>query len=413
VARRTGTVAVTLAVAAALIVTAAATEAAGDVPATTRGDIAAAASAVAAAAPVSSLRVTTSQVRGGFSAPTQVTSGPDGRSRLFVVEQRGVVKAVTAHTAKTYLDIRSRVRSSGEQGMLGLAFSPRFRSDHRLYVTYTRSDGALVLARLTAKRPKAKRVRAKTLRTLLVVKHPTYSNHNGGSIAFGPDGYLYLGTGDGGGGGNPFHTAGNLDSLRGKILRLDVSHACGKRRYCIPSTNPYRGKKPGKAQILHRGVRNPWRFSFDPSGRLWIADVGQDKYEEVDVLPRGARGLDLGWSCREGKHAYDASQCRRGASYVEPVIELGHSDVASSPGMAAESITGGYVYRGSAYAALAAGAYVFGDWVTGNLWAYRDGVLARVGSLPQVTSFGEDDHGELYAVTSAGSLVRLRFSSAG
>ena len=139
------------------------------------------------------------------------------------------------------------------------------------------------------------------------------------------------------------------------------------------------------------GLRNPWRISFDPAGRLWIGDVGQDRYEEIDVLARGARGLDLGWSCWEGRHSYDTSQCRRGAGYTAPVIELAHPGLASARDLAAQSITGGYVYRGRAYASSAGGAYVFGDWVTGNLWAYRDGALAHVGTLAQVTSFGEDD----------------------
>ncbi len=359
-------------------------------------------------APLASVRASTTVVKSGFDGPTQVTSAPEGRNRLYVVQQPGVVTAVAGARTWTYLNLRRFVRSGGEQGLLGLAFSPRFAKDRRLYVTYTRSDGALVLARAKAKRPKAKRVKAKTLRTLLVVPHPTYTNHNGGSLAFGPDGLLYLGTGDGGGGGNPFGAAENLRDLRGKILRVDVSRSCGKRLYCIPRPNPFRGKKKAKPQVLHRGLRNPWRISFDPSGRLWIGDVGQGAYEEIDVLPRGARGLDLGWSCREGKHVYDSSACRAGARYTDPEIELAHDGVPDA--MRASSITGGYVYRGRAYAGLLGGAYVFGDWVSGNLWAYRAGALARIGSLPQVTSFGEDDAGELYAVTSGGELLRLRFS---
>lgn len=355
-----------------------------------------------AAAP---LRLTATAVRSGFESPTQVTYAPVGR-RVFVVEQSGRVVAVTAKRTRTYLNLRRVVRFSGEQGLLGLAFSPRFAKDRRLYVTYTRGDGALVLARLTAKTVKAKKVKAKTLKPLLVVRHPGDTNHNGGSVAFGPDGYLYLGTGDGGGGGDPHDNARKLSSLSGKILRLDVSRKCGKRRYCIPASNPYRGVRGAKAQILHSGLRNPWRFSFDPAGRLWIGDVGQDAYEEIDVLPKGARGLDLGWPCREGLHSYDPSRCRPGATYTAPVIELAHPDRASSRAMAAQSITGGYVYRGSRYP-KARGAYVFGDWVTGNVWAYQNGTLTRIGALDHVTSFGEDRAGELYAVTSGGTLYRL------
>ncbi len=373
---------------------------------------AAAAVPVRAGAPVAGLRAAAVTVRTGFSSPTQVTSAPDGRNRLYVVEQSGRIRVVAGSRVWTYVDLGGRVRGSGEQGLLGLAFSPRFAKDRRLFVTYTRGDGALVLGRLKARKASSRKVKASTLRTVLVVPHPTYTNHNGGSMAFGPDGFLYLGTGDGGGGGNPRHTAGSLRSLSGKILRLDVRHACGQHRYCIPRTNPYRGKAPGRGQILHRGLRNPWRISFDPAGRLWIGDVGQDRYEEIDVLARGARGLDLGWSCWEGRHSYDTSQCRRGAGYTAPVIELAHPGLASARDLAAQSITGGYVYRGRAYASSAGGAYVFGDWVTGNLWAYRDGALAHVGTLAQVTSFGEDDRGELYAVTSGGALVHLTFRTA-
>lgn len=353
---------------------------------------------VAAAAPVSDLRLGTTLVRGGFDSPTQVTSADDRTNRLFVVEQGGRIRAVTAKRTWTYLNLRSRVQASGEQGLLGLAFSPRFSKDKRLYVSYTRGDGALVIARVKAKKVKARKAKLGTLTPLLVVKHPDYTNHNGGALAFGPDGFLYIGTGDGGGGGDPRDNARKLSSLSGKILRIDVTRSCGKRQYCIPASNPYKHTARAKPQILHRGVRNPWRISFDPAGRLWIGDVGQSAYEEIDVLPRGARGLDLGWPCREGRHSYDASRCRSGASYTGPVVELGR-DVA-------QSITGGYVYRGSRYPG-ASGAYVFSDWASGNVWAYRDGSLARIGSLGNVTSFGEDDAGELYAVTSAGELRRL------
>ncbi len=357
---------------------------------------------VTGAAPVDELRLTTTLVRGGFGSPTQVTSAADGTRRLFVLEQRGRVRAVTSKRTWTYLNLRGRVTASGEQGLLGLAFSPRFRQDRRLYLSYTRGDGALVVARAKAKKAKARKVKPKTLTTLLVVKHPGYTNHNGGALAFGPDGFLYIGTGDGGGGGDPRDNARRLSRLSGKILRIDVSRSCGKRSYCIPASNPYKGTAGAKPQILHRGLRNPWRISFDPAGRLWIGDVGQSSYEEIDVLPRGARGLDLGWPCREGKHSYDSSRCRSGASYTGPVVEQGRDD--------AQSITGGFVYRGTRYPA-AAGAYVFADWVTGNVWAYGGGSLARIGSLGNVTSFGEDDAGELYAVTSGGELRRIGFTT--
>jgi hypothetical protein len=162
---------------------------------------------------------------------------------------------------------------------------------------------------------------------------------------------------------------------------------------------------------LHRGLRNPWKISFDPAGRLWVADVGQDSYEEVNRLPKGSRSRDLGWACYEGRHRYDASRCKSGRAYRLPNLEIAHPGLASTPTMSGESITGGYVYRGFKYAAQVGGAYVFGDWVTGNVWLYSAGKLSHIGSLPRVTSFGENDRGELYAVTSDGSLLRLRFRS--
>jgi glucose/arabinose dehydrogenase len=358
------------------------------------------------------VRLVPKVIPSGFDVPTHVTSAPEGRDRLYVVEQRGVVTAVQGSKRWRYLDLRSKVLFGGEQGMVGLAFSPAFRQSRRLFVTFTRDDGALVLGRLKAKRATSKRVEGKTFKRLLVVPHPTYTNHNGGSMAFGPDGNLYLGTGDGGGGGNPLKTAESKKSLSGKILRLDVDRSCGSKRYCIPKSNPYRGKKAGKNQILHLGVRNPWKISFDPDGRLWVADVGQDKYEEVSRLKKNSPGRNLGWACFEGKHRYDRSRCRSGKNYTMPKIEIGHPAQASSPEMEGESVTGGYVYRGSKFASVIGGAYVFSDWSSGNVWTYSGGAVRNIGSLPRVTSFGEDDKGELYAVTYTGSLVRLAFRAA-
>jgi hypothetical protein len=294
--------------------------------------------------------------------------------------------------------------------MLGLAFAPDFRTSRLLWVTYTRADGALVLARLRAPSATASRVSPTTRRTVLVVPHPGTTNHNGGDIAFGPDGNLYLGTGDGGGSGDPRRQAQSTRSLLGKILRLDVR--CATARYCIPATNPYARSGSGvRKEIWMRGVRNPWRFSFDRDGSIWVADVGQNRYEEVTRVPRAAqRGANLGWSCKEARSTYAADRCRSGAAYRAPSFVLCHQgEVPGCPtARAGRSITGGYVYRGTRQPRMA-GTYVVADFVTGRLWPWRAGVLGAPTRLAQVTSFGVDDDGELLAVTISGGLHRISF----
>jgi Glucose / Sorbosone dehydrogenase len=362
--------------------------------------------APAAVAP-SSLRVVPRKVLGGLVSPVLVTSARDGVNRLYVVELAGRVRIVqNGAVSGTYLDIRGLVTDGGERGLLGLAFSSGFQTSRYLYVTYTRSDGALVLARFRAPSSTATRVDPATRKVLLVVPHPTYSNHNGGNIAFGRDGYLYLGTGDGGGGGDPFDNAQDLTSLSGKILRLDVSKACGSTAYCVPPTNPYAGQSPRRGEIWMSGVRNPWRWSFDTDGTIYVADVGQDRREEVTILgPADQSGRDLEWSYKEGRLVYDASRERAGRLYRSPTIQLCHDSSCRF----GESITGGFVYRGSAYPD-AVGLYVFGDFVSGRLWGYRGG-WTPAALLARVTGFGLDDAREMYAVTIDGGLYRIRFAT--
>ena len=358
------------------------------------------------------VRVTWGQVAGGFVQPTQVTSAKDGTPRLFVVEEGGRIKAVShGHVVKrTYLDLHKRVNTSGEGGLLSVAFSPRFRKNHKLYVAYARRHGGdLVIASLRAHSAGASRVRAATLRTLLVVEHSQYDNHYGGQLAFGPDGDLYIGTGDGGGGGDPFNSAGDRDSLRGKILRIDVRGSCGHNRYCVPSNNPYVGK-PGRNEIWLLGLRNPWRFSFDNATRsLWIGDVGQDATEEVDHIAAHPKRRNLGWSCREGNHIYNASRCHANVKYQAPVATVPHPQ--------GEAVTGGFVYRGQKYRGLLHGVYIFADYVTTRVWVYAQGQGKRLQprrlgpSMYQgATSFGVSDSNEVYAVTYNGVLWRMRAS---
>jgi len=362
--------------------------------------------------PIARTRLTTTLVASGLVAPVLVTSAPDGTGRLFVVEQAGRIRTVLGGTVRgTYLDIRRLVNSGGERGMLGLAFAPDFATSHLLWVTYTRADGALVLARYSVTSTTASTVRASSATTVLVVPHPGHDNHNGGYIGFGPDGYLYLGTGDGGGGGDSPNNAQNVRSLLGKMLRLNVR--CAGHLYCSPSTNPYASSATARHEIWMTGLRNPWRWSFDTNGTQWIGDVGQNAYEEINSVPAAsAKGRNFGWSCREGLHSYRPERCRTGVTYVSPVLEFCHPDSVSgcAAKRAAEAIIGGFVYRGAAFPA-SRGTYVLGDYVTGHIWAYRNGVLTPATNLPGVSGFGLDRHRELYAVTLSGGLYRIGFRS--
>ena len=361
-------------------------------------------------APVARLRVAPMLVTSGLVDPVLVRAAPDGTSRLFVVEQAGRVRTVVGRRVTgTFLDLTGIVASGGERGLLGLAFAPDYATSHLLWVTYTRADGALVLARLATRTATAGSVTPTSRRTVLVVPHPGFGNHNGGDIAFGPDGYLYLGTGDGGSGGDPAANGQNLHYLLGKMLRIDVR--CSGHLYCVPPTNPYVASSTARHEIWMSGLRNPWRWSFDTNGTQWIGDVGQDAYEEVDVIPAGTGARrNLGWSCREGKHVFNASRCKPGVVYTTPVLELCHPDsVAGCPAArAAEALIGGYVYRGAAYPA-AVGTYVLGDYATGRVWPFRAGVLGAPTALPGISGFGLQDDGELYAVTLSGQLYRLGF----
>jgi len=372
-----------------------------------------------ALAPVSSLRVVPVTSMSGFVSPVAVTNAAEGINRLYVVERAGRVRLASGgRITGTYLDIRSIVNSSGgEQGMLGLAFAPNFASNRYLFATYTRGDGALVLARFRASSATASSVSASTRQTVLVVPHPTYGNHNGGNIMFGPDGMLYLGTGDGGSAGDPANNAQNRRSLLGKILRIDVRCASALAAgatslYCVPSGNPYATSTVFRHEIWMWGLRNPWRFSFDKDGSLWIGDVGQDRYEEIDGLTVSAqRNANLGWSCYEAKTVYSSGRCNAAYTYSFPKVVLCHPDHVSScaASRSGEAIVGGYVYRGSQYPS-AGSLYVFADYVTGKIWGYRGGLITPPRSVSGIVGFGRNDAGEMYAVTLDGRLLRITFA---
>jgi glucose/arabinose dehydrogenase len=341
-------------------------------------------------------------VDNGYKQPLFVTGAGDGSKRLFVVEKTGRVwiwalKDGKRH-AEPFLDLSKVVSTSSEQGLLGLAFSPSFRRDGLFYVNYTRADGATVVSRFQAALDS---VVGGSETVLLTVAQP-YANHNGGMLAFGPDGYLYVGLGDGGSGGDPKGNGQNLGTLLGTLLRIDVG---GTGKYAIPKDNPFVGRTGARPEIWAWGLRNPWRFSFDrETGDLWIGDVGQNAWEEIDFQPAAsAGGENYGWNHFEGTHPYPSGSKARSGEYVAPVIEYDRA--------AGQSVTGGYVYRGKQQPALL-GTYIYGDFSSGRVWGARrtaggieNRLLAESGFA--ISSFGEDDDGELYVVDYNGAIYRL------
>jgi len=336
----------------------------------------------------------------GLTNPVFVTNAHDGKNRLFIVEQGGAIKVLQpgSSTPTVFLDITASVLSGGEQGLLGLAFHPQYPTNPAFYVDYTRAgDGATVIARYQVSSDPD--VADSTETVLLVIGQP-FANHNGGMLAFGPDGYLYVGMGDGGSGFDPDNRAQDIEDLLGKILRLDVDHTNGPAPYSSPSTNPFYGPTPGADEIFAYGLRNPWRFSFDrATGDLYVGDVGQNEREEVDIV--GAGG-NYGWRSWEGTRCTGLSPdtgCT-GAGYGFPIFEYTHESGRCS-------LTGGYVYRG-ALASLPMGSFVFGDYCTGEIFLGFDGrVSTLLDTTFQISSFGEDEAGEIYVVDANGGIYRI------
>jgi len=352
------------------------------------------------------------KIPGSFNQPVLVTNAGDGSGRLFVVEQGGLIKVIRNGVvqAAPFLDFRPTISTGGERGLLGLAFHPSFKTNGKFYVNFTNTSGntAINEYRVTTH---PDRVDWRTGRRLMTIEQP-YANHNGGHLAFGPDGYLYIGMGDGGGTGDPGNRAQNLGTLLGKMLRIDVNGSTAGLPYGIPSTNPYRGR-PGLDQIWASGLRNPWRFSFDRRwGVLWIADVGQSRYEEVNrATPwddAGGRGHNYGWRVLEGRHCYIPSSGCSTTGKRMPFIEYAQT-VAGEDNC---SVTGGYAYRGVAYPALY-GAYLFGDLCSGRIWGVW--VSAASPATPKellntnltISSFGEGEDGTVYVVDYNGAIYRI------
>ncbi len=352
--------------------------------------------AAVSVAPWATIRL--EKVAGDFQQLTYLTHAGDGSGRMFVVEKPGRVWILQdgKRLPQPFLDITDRVRSrESERGLLSIAFHPSYEDNGRFFVNYTDQKGNTVVAEYRVSSD-PNRADPNSERVLLYIEQPA-ANHNGGQLQFGPDGYLYIGMGDGGSAGDPWGNAQNLGVLLGKMLRIDVD---GGDPYGVPSDNPFVGQEGARPEIWAYGLRNPWRFSFDrQTGDLYIADVGQNKWEEVDVaLAPDPGGQNYGWDIMEGFHCFEPPEGCDPTGLTPPVVEYGHDKGCS--------ITGGYVYRGPTYTDIQ-GTYFFSDFCTGTIWGLRrraDGWewAEFLSTGLNVSTFGEDEIGEMYVLDYAG-----------
>jgi len=336
--------------------------------------------------------------------PTHVTHAGDGSGRLFITEQEGRIVIVKDGVllSAPFLDIRDRVSCCGERGLLSAAFPPAYRGKQYFYVNYTDHAGDTKVARYRVTKD-ADRADPASEEIVLTVQQP-YANHNGGQLAFGPDGNLYIGMGDGGSGNDPHGYGQKMSTLLGKLLRIDVES--GGRPYAVPLSNPFVGKKEVRPEIWASGLRNPWRFSFDrAAGDLFIADVGQNRFEEVNVQPASSTGGEnYGWNILEGSHCFRSKTCDS-AGLVPPAAEYDHDQGCS--------VTGGMVYRGKALPHLQ-GAYVYGDYCSGRIWGMRREsgrwtTTELADTRLSISTFGEDEAGEVYVADHGkGGIYRLK-----
>lgn len=342
----------------------------------------------------------TEKLLGGLATPVHLAHAGDGSGRLFVVEQDGRIRVVRdgALLGEPFLDLRDRVGSGGERGLLSVAFDPAFETNGRFFVYYTDREGDVVLARYRAASG-SDRADAASGVVLLTIDHGIFPNHNGGALAFGPDGHLYAGVGDGGGAGDPGLNGQDVDELLGKILRLDVRG----ETYAAPSDNPFVGRD-GRDEIWALGLRNPWRLSFDRAeGHLYVADVGQGTREEIDFAPRdSAGGVNYGWNVWEGTHRYRPGDTRGTATF--PVAEYENEGDHCA-------VTGGHVYRGARAPSLV-GVYLYADYCSGVVWGlWSEGgrwVTRQLADTDlRISSFGEDEAGDVYVVDHGGDVHRV------
>ncbi|HUG41169.1 MAG TPA: PQQ-dependent sugar dehydrogenase [Longimicrobiales bacterium] len=341
------------------------------------------------------------EIVAGLESPVHLTA-PAGDARLFIIDQPGVIRIVSggALLPTPFLDLRSRVSYGGERGLFSIAFDPAYATSGHFWVNYTDTDGD---TRIERYRVSADPNVADPASALLVLEvGQPYANHNGGQIAFGPDGMLYIGMGDGGSGGDPDDHGQTLSTLLGAMLRIDVRTA----PYVIPPDNPYAGSISVRPEIWGYGLRNPWRFSFDaPGGMLYIADVGQNQWEEINAVPADEAPVNYGWNVMEGAHCFGATSCDQ-TGLTMPVHEYSHAEGCS--------ITGGHAYRGASLSGLQ-GHYFYSDFCTGFLRSFRlaggsatDHEEWDVGGMGQVLSFGEDAAGELYVLSRNGRVYQLQ-----
>lgn len=347
-----------------------------------------------------SIRLTPVFGEAAFSEPTGIYQHPADPSVWFILEKEGKMRRMDWGNGdvRTVLDLTAVVDDASEGGLLGMAFHPSFASSGEIYVSYTvHGEKSPMVSRLSRFRMGADgTVNAVSEKVILSVDQPA-QNHNGGHILFGPDGYLYIGLGDGGRAGDPWGNAQNTNTLHGSILRIGVDSS---DPYAIPADNPFADSGAGLGEIFAWGLRNPWKFSFDrETGTLWAGDVGQNAWEEIDII---GKGKNYGWNLKEGTHCYSVDPCDD-PSLAEPVLEYGHHE--------GNSVTGGFVYRGKKLPALA-GRYVFGDYVTGRIWSLDaarpgNGKILLAETNLSVVSFAEDREGELYVVDFGGKVFRI------
>lgn len=342
------------------------------------------------------------QLASGLSKPVLLTSARDGSNRLFIVEQTGRILVTTpgapAPSSTPFLDLTAKILTGDERGLLGLAFHPQFNNNRRFFVNYTRrTDGATVISEFKVSIGNAN-IADFDEKILLTIPQP-FANHNGGMIGFGPDGFLYIGMGDGGSANDPGNRAQNIEELLGKILRIDVDAPNGSVPYSSPPSNPFFGATPGRDEIHSIGWRNPWRWSFDrATGELYVGDVGQGVVEEVDIAKLGG---NYGWRIWEGSRCTnnDPGACAS-SGFISPIYEYTHQGGRCS-------VTGGYVYRGSR-GSLPMGSYIFGDYCTGEIFLRENGAVRTLLDTPyNISSFGEDETGEIYVVNLGGAIYRV------
>jgi glucose/arabinose dehydrogenase len=353
-------------------------------------------------------------ISSGLSLPVDIVNAADGTNRLFIVEKVGTIKILSGGSLLpgNFLDIPDSLTSGGERGLLSLAFHPDYKNNRYFFVYYTNVAGDITVARFQTQAGNPNAADESTGVVLLNIPKP-FGNHNGGKLNFGPDGKLYFGTGDGGGGGDPNNLAQNGNSLLGKMLRLDVDDFLTPPYYTIPPDNPYVADPLVRDEIYAIGLRNPWRWSFDRlNNDVWIADVGQNAWEEINAIPFATSGgINYGWRCYEGNAAYNTAGCLPPASYISPVFVYPHNIATGG-----FSVTGGYVYRGSEFPAMV-GYYICSDYVSANAWLIKtDGMggwnVSQQAGLPgSIAGFGEDENAVLYAVGLNGVIYKITTST--